>query len=598
MKNNIIILALILGVLPSCSEDILDLSPLDALTPEQVFTTEENLEMYITSLYELDGTFPISRYIYGSPANGGVGDFQYVTDARSDITLSGQFVEKYYVPGAFTAFDDEFWYWDELRSINYFLDNYQQSGASDEAKNHYAGIARWFRAKFYFDKVRRFGDVPWYSSTLGSTDEGLYKARDPREMVMDLVLEDLDFAIQNIRDQKDASSTTVTKWVALGLKSRVCLFEGTFRKYHPEYGLGNAEVWLQHAADAANEVMQSGQYAIHNTGSPETDYHDLFISDDAVSQEVMLANAHSDALEVWHGATNHYSNIGGRYMTSLIKRFVNTYLNIDGTPFTDKPGYETLFFTEEVANRDLRLSQTIRTPGYTRSDGSTPAPFGGVSTTLYHPIKYSHPDPFFDNVSRNVNDIPLMRYAEILLNYAEAKAELGTFTEADWDNTIGLLRARAGITNTQMPETLDTYMQEYFFPDITSIAIMEIRRERGIELILEQFRWDDLMRWKAGENLEQESDGIYVPAMDELYDLNDDGQPDISFVRSQPDNPVSGVYYMIIDDASIRLSEGDKGRILVKPNMEKEFPDYKYLSPLPILELQLNPNLVQNEGWN
>src|SRR5690606_12813123 len=168
-----------------------------------------------------------------------------------------------------------------------------------------------FRAKFYFDKVKRFGDVPWYNSTLGSTDEGLYKARDSREMVMNLVLEDLDFAIQHISDEKDKSSTTVTKWVALGLKSRICLFEGTFRKYHPELGLDNADVWLQHAEEAAKEVMESGQYSIYNTGSPETDYHNLFISDDAVNQEVMLANAHSEDLELWNGSTNHYSNIGG-----------------------------------------------------------------------------------------------------------------------------------------------------------------------------------------------------------------------------------------------------------------------------------------------
>lgn len=598
MKTNIILLGVIISFTSSCVKETLDLTPLDSLTPDQVFTTEENLEMYINSLYELDGTFPISRYIYGAPTNGGVGDFQYVTDARSDLTFNGQFVEKYYVPGAFTPYDEVFWYWDELRRINYFLDHYSQSEEPDEVLNHYAGIARWFRAKFYFDKVKKFGDVPWYGSTLGSTDEGLYKARDPRKIVMDSVLADLDFAINNIRDKKDQTCTTVTKWVALGLKSRICLFEGTFRKYHPELGLSDSEKWLQYAADAANEVIQSGQYSIYSTNNKKEDYHSLFISDDAVKEEVMLANAHSDELEVWNGSTNHYSNIGGRYMTSLIKRFVNTYLNIDGSRFTDIPGYDTIFFSREVMNRDLRLSQTIRTPGYVRSDGSTPAPFGGVSTTLYHPIKYSSPDPFFDDVSRNVNDIPLMRYAEILLNYAEAKAELGTFTEEDWDVTVGALRKRAGITNTDMPQTIDPYLKENYYQNVTSIPIMEIRRERGIELILEKFRWDDLMRWKEADNLEKEYNGIYVPQMNKLYDLNDDGQPDISFVHEQPSNPTSGVYYMIIDGSSIDLSRGDHGYIIPKPDMTKEFPEYKYLEPIPPLQLQLNTNLVQNKGWN
>ncbi|GAA4444449.1 RagB/SusD family nutrient uptake outer membrane protein [Ravibacter arvi] len=581
----------------SACNDTLNLTPLDALTPEQAFKSEQNLKMYINSLYELPGTFPPASHIFGVPSNTGISEFQYVTDARSDLTFNGQFVEKYYVPGAFTALDEPFWYWDELRRINYFLDNYKNSDAPENIKKHYAGIARWFRAKFYFDKVKHFGDVPWYSSALGSTDQGLYKARDPRTVVMDSVLADLDFAISNISDQKDNSGTTITKWVALGLKSRICLFEGTFRKYHPEYALPEAEKWLQLAADAAAGVMNSGQYSIYSTAQSGKDYQSLFISDNSISAEVLLTNAHDEKLQVWNASTNHYSNIGGRYMTSLNKRFVNTYLNLDGSRFTDLPGYDTLFFSREVKNRDLRLSQTIRTPGYTRTNGATPAPFGGVSTTLYHPIKYSNPDPFYDGIDRNTNDIPLMRYAEILLNFAEARAELGTFTAADWDNSIALLRKRAGITDTKMPATLDPYLKANFFPDVTSIAIMEIRRDRAIELILERFRWDDLIRWKAARNLEKETDGIYVPAMDVLYDLNEDKAPDIAFVTAAPAKPVPGVFYMVIDDKSIRLSEGNKGRLIVKPTMTKAFPDYKYLAPIPPLQLQLNSSLTQNPGW-
>lgn len=594
-----IIYSLIIVLLISC-EEILDFTPLDSLTPEQAFATEENLESYINSLYELPGTFPPSAHIYGSPLAQGIGEFQYVSDARSDLTFNPQFVEKYYVPGAFTSLDEVFWYWDELRQINYFLDNYPRSQASEEARNHYAGIARWFRAKFYFDKVKRYGDVPWYSSVLGSNDNALYKSRDSRDLVMDSVKADLDFAIANIRDEKDPTSTTITKWVALGLKSRICLFEGTFRKYHTELGLDNYEEWLELAVDAAEEVMNSGQYSLYSTSESESDYHDLFISDNAISEEIMLANAHNDELEAWNNSTYRYSETGGggQYISSLNKRFVNTYLNIDGSRFTDIIGYDTIFFSREVLNRDLRLSQTIRTPGYVRSDGSTPAPFGGVSSTLYHPIKYSNQDPYFDAVQRNVNDISLMRYAEILLNYAEAKAELGTFTETDWDNTIGLLRSRAGITNTSMPTTIDSYLQENFYENINSIPILEIRRERGIELILERFRWDDLMRWKEADNLEKSVSGIYIPEMNIPYDLNNDGKLDIAFVQVQPENPVQGVYYMIIDNSSVKLSEGGKGHIIPKPGVIKEFPDYKYLAPIPPLQLQLNENLTQTEGWD
>jgi hypothetical protein len=599
MKRGFILSAIIILLGSSCADEILDVKPLDALTPDQAFASAANLEMYINSLYEMSLTFPTAQRIYGTPANSGYNKWPFTGENMSDLTSNANYVEEYITPGAYRADLEEFWTWSELRRINYFLDNYQKSEAPEAVKRHYAGIARCVRAKFYFDKVKMFGDVPWYGSTISSDDEDqLYKARDPRTMVMDSVLADLDYAIENISDKKDHTSTTITKWVALGYKSRICLFEGTFRKYHPELGLSNtAEFWLREAVDAAQQIMNSGQYAIYNTGKPESDYHELFISDNAVSTEVMLASAYSEALLTFHSSTNFYSNVGGRYLMSLIKRFINTYLNIDGTRFTDTPGYDTIFFTRECSNRDLRLSQTIRTPSYIRTDGSSPPPDGANSSTLYHPIKWSHPDPFYDN-GRSVNDISLMRYAEILLNYAEAKAELGEFTASDWNNTIALLRQRAGITDTSMPTTIDPYLKENFYNDIESVAILEIRRERAIELILEKFRYYDLIRWKEADNMEKETDGIYVPAMNELYDLNGDGEPDISFVSSEPAHPVPGVYYKVIDGNGYKLSEGNKGKLIAKPNQVKEFPDFKYFKPIPSLELQLNSNLEQNEGWD
>src|SRR5690606_24252001 len=134
--------------------------------------------------------------------------------------------------------------------------------------NHFAGIARFFRANFYFEKVKLFGDVPWYGTPHSPTDDALYKPRDSRELVMDSVLADLDFAIQHIVDIKDNSATMITKSTALALKSRVCLFEGTFRKYHDELGLASsANFWLEEAADAANNLIHSGAYALVNTGN-------------------------------------------------------------------------------------------------------------------------------------------------------------------------------------------------------------------------------------------------------------------------------------------------------------------------------------------
>jgi hypothetical protein len=183
------------------------------------------------------------------------------------------------------------------------------------------------------------------------------------------------------------------------------------------------------------------------------------------------------------------------------------------------------------------------------------------------------------------------------LNYAEAKAELGSFTSADWDKTIRLLRTRAGITNAGMPTVADPYLQQNYFSNISDPVLLEIRRERGIELVLEGFRYDDLKRWKAGKLLENQYDGMYVPAMDTMYDLNEDGKPDADFVTKVPSTKVKGVSYFIIDNVQTRLSEGTKGNLILMSNLDRSYEDYKYLYPIPYDEIVLNPNLKQNPDW-
>ncbi len=303
---------------------------------------------------------------------------------------------------------------------------------------------------------------------------------------------DKNFAVANITSVKSSSASTVSKWTALALKSRICLYEGTFRKYHTELNLANtATKWLEDAASAAKEVMNSGQYAIYNTNNPTKDYRTLFTSSNPVASEVILARVYSDGLKIYHNATGFFSNYG-KYQPSFVKRFINAYLKIDGSRFTDVPGYDTIQFQNEVLGRDARLSQTIRTPGYKRSDGTVAPPYlAAAAVSGYQILKFSLDDPKLDLSGISYNSIPVIRYAEVLLNYAEAKAELGTFTTQDWDQTIGLLRKRAGITNLTMPTTLDTYMQANFYSNVTSIPLMEIRRERDVELAAEGFRYTD-----------------------------------------------------------------------------------------------------------
>ncbi|MGH2643516.1 MAG: RagB/SusD family nutrient uptake outer membrane protein, partial [Chitinophagaceae bacterium] len=512
----------------------------------------------------------------------------------------------YLIPGDYSSQTTSGWSWGNLRNINYFLANAPQAaekaGVPLSVIQNYVGIARFFRAWFYFNMVVRYGDVPWYSQPLNPSDTTeLYKPRDPRTLVMDSVLADLDYACNNIDSTKDNTRSTITKWVALAFKSRVCLFEGTFREYHPELNLqSTSAMWLQQAVDAAQELMQSGQYTIHvDAANPQMSYRELFIDESGAppSDEVILAYDCSNEFNVFTDANWYYTSPTEGVRLSLTKQFVNTYLDIDGTRFTDKPGYDTIPFWNETKGRDLRLQQTIRTPGYARANGALTPPDFSYTMTGYQPIKYTLASTATDGVAQNDNSIPVIRYAEVLLNYAEAKAELGTFTQADWDATIKVLRVRAGITNTSMPTTADPYLQKIYFPNISNPVLLEIRRCRGIELALEGFRFDDLLRWGLGNLLEMPYEGMYVPAMNTLYDLNGDGKPDVDFVSQTPANKVPGVIYVTIDNSQMKLSNGTSGNLLWLTNQTKEWDNYKYYYPIPFSEIQLNPNLKQNPGW-
>jgi hypothetical protein len=414
---------------------------------------------------------------------------------------------------------------------------------------------------------------------------------------MEKVLDDLDFACTHIYETRSADASVINRWVALAFKSRVCLFEGTFRKYHSCRGKAclapTANYWFTQACDAAGEVMRNGGFSINENGA--TPYRDLFTGENPITSEVLLADIYSASMARYHDANWMWSTPSTWVRPGLTRRFVNTFLNIDGTRFTDQPGYRRMKFTDEIKGRDERLAQIIRTPSY-RLNGVNVAPDFGHTKTGYHLIKFTQDDNSYMAQARNTNSIPLIRYAEVLLNYAEAAAELGTFTLQDWSRTIALLRQRAGLTHTSMPDAPDPYMQEYF-PTVTDAVLLEIRRERAIELVSEGFRFDDIRRWKAGELLEAVWDGVYVDALNTEYDLNEDGRMDVCVVRTLPETVTPGVFYYVLSEA-FTLSEGTSGNIQVYPNVNKQFEDKKYLYPIPEDARLLNPNLGQNEGWN
>lgn len=584
MKYTIYLLALI--ILLSCQEK-LDLPPLESLSAAQIFENDENIQLYVNGFY---------RNVPSASSVTGQTNSNPDPDILSDIRAWSQNIQ--YISGNFTSHDVKGWNWSQLRNINYFLSHIKDANIESSRKDHYIGIAKFFRAWFYFQKVKDFGEVPWFSRALDPDDPEVYKSRDTRLMVMDSVFADINYAVENIDDAKDNSCSKVTKWVALALKSRICLFEGTFRKYHTGTGFSEtSKIWLEESVKASSELMRSGEYELHNTGNPSKDYRDLFINEVPLNDEIILAKIYSKQYNIFHSTTKSFSNTWN-YQYFLTNRFINTYLNLDGSRFTDLPNYKSMLFNEETENRDHRLSQTIRTPKYIRSDGSTVPPFLGMARTGYQVIKFSLDDPAYDDNNESYNSIPIFRYGEVLLNYAEAKAELDDFTVSDWEISISKLRDRAGIENTSIPNEMDTYLVNNFYGNINSIELLEIRRERTIELISEGFRFDDLKRWKAADLLEMEKDGIYVPQMNELMDLNDDGQFDVMFTEKRPDEVLPHVYYYIIDNVATKLSNGKYGNIIWQSNISREFQDFKYFLPLPYNELIINRNLEQNDGWD
>ena len=607
MKKQNIWLFLIFALFVSC-EDLLEQIPQDTTSKSAVFSTEKGLELYSYSFYNM---LPSANNIHTCDAMSDYGARRNVTDflrvgAYDENSTDNTSASGYDLVALGANWN---WGWGSLRNLNYFIENCTDPNVPLETRQHYIGLAKFFRAYFYFEKVKRFGDVPWISKPLDVEDPELYAGRDPRTLVMDSVLADINYATQHIETTSDGSRSLITKYVAYAFKARICLFEGTFRKYHTNLGLeGTAAAWLSQAESAAKTVMDESGFKIYTGGGTDMSYRELFISPAPVPDEIMHAVIMDEALAETHAANWYYTSATTGVRFSFIRTFINTYLNIDGTPFTDDPNYLTMEFQDEVKGRDKRLQQTIRLGDYTRISGGvellTPPAFG-YTYTGYMPIKWSLDDLNIDTRDLNFNSVSTFRYGEVLLNYAEAKAELGTLTDADWAITVGALRNRAGITGglDAKPTVIDPYLQSNYFPNINDAAILEIRRERGIELCMEGFRFYDVVRWKKGDLMEMEWNGMYVPALDMPLDLNEDGVDDVAFYKVMPDPAIPGVVYIDVSETiggipnGQRLSNDTYGEITWLNNVPRIWEAKHYYYPIPEEHRLMNPNLGQNPGW-
>ena len=579
------IVALSLVLSSGCNDDFLDRYPETNVTEANFFKTSSDLELYSNQFYRY---FESIRYDYPSD--------NICTPTTNDELF--QVMSGGILPSNATQ-----WNWTDIRNVNFMIA--RSGNVSGEETAHFVGLARMVRAYlYYYDKVLRYSNVPWYSRDLQTTDEDLlYKTQDSRSLVVDSVMADLNFAVVNMKSNTDR--TLFSKEVALALLARIALSEASWRKYHAELELNDADKYYQIAIAACEELMRSGSFSLN------IDYAANFRNNDLKGNPEMIMYQdfnYGDPNRVWWNQSWE-----GHGMLS--RDLMETYLYIDGDkakPFTSVEGYNEMSFDEFYKNRDSRLEATFWTPGYVCTNWTSPRIpnliYGGYGIKKYGGVPTSQNGYAASAICWS--DLPIFRYAEILLIYAEAKAELGILTQTDLDNTINLLRDRAKVPRATLADweaNVDPVLLKKY-PNVLSsqkAAILEVRRERRVELADEGFRYDDLMRWSCGDYFSQIQAGIYFPDFG-LYDLNADNVPDVLIVATNADKEKYadeiaqyGILSYVIEDGQVALTEGTKGCIKPagKDNVFTFESPKHYYYPISEQDMVINSNLTQISFW-
>lgn len=582
MKLKYLALAGLLGF--TACDDVIDLKPLDSFTDESYWTSVDDLRGYANRFYtNLTG-----------PSSSG--------DQQSDNRVASSYDAWLYNEYVVEQAGD--WSWTNIRNLNFFMNRYQRVVGTDADINAQVAVIRFFRALDYFGKIKSYGDVPWYEKDLtdGDTEE-LFKPRDTRDFVLGKVIEDLEFAIQWLPEKNAAAECALHKDAARTQLSRVCLYYGTFKKYHNVGGTPSSQELLQKAASNALAVMNTGRYAIvqgddKGCGQQAFEgyplyYQNQFVQEDLSSnKEAIMYRKYVDGT-LMHG-TGRNQGVG------YSKDFAESFLCKDGKPIGVSELYqgdETI--DDEMTNRDPRMYNIIdnvHRPYTVQADGtiettfskfdknySAPNVSASGSVTGYANVKYSSADPTQWVANATTYDWFIYRYAEVLLNYAEAKYELGEMTQDVLDKTINLLRDRVEMPHLKMEVGFtDPNWPDYGYE--VAPLLQEIRRERRIELVAEGFRYDDIIRWKGVKVYENPKTVLGMRVTDKVKSLYDEGtfggETGRALVEYQGKTYIRP-YTKDLNDAGRKWSDNDK----------------RFLNPISKNVILINPNITQNPGW-
>ena len=524
--------------------------------------------------------------------------------------------KEYYIKGVWNAGRQAGWSasdWSFLRQVAYFLDNLPRAkdNVDVDTYNHYEGVGRFWRAFATYNKVRLFGDSYFLEQQIQPTDSSLlYGPRQSREYVMHKVREDLEFACANCLTEgagvfSDAR-VHVNGWVAKAMAARIFLYEGTYRKYHPantstgkpwseEYE--SSEDFLQLAYDYAKDIVDRGPFTL------ESNFRALFENTSLSTNEVIWGRSFSQELAIENGVGATFCTATNSQSYSPTKDFILMFLKTDGTPASGE-----LSITKEFEGRDKRLAATVMGPGQKKKNQNGAdvdfAPNYTWTKTGYCWIKWVMPEwqyfPCF-------NAVPVLRLGEVLLNYAEAAEELDLMDQTLWNETIGALRTRAGVTAiypessayAQDPFLVDYYSKDLKHPVSLSNTMLEIRRERATELALEnESRFNDLMRWRMGDLIQRRYNGkgwrgIYITEEESVNGFVFNGTR--FKVSATTTSGVNSYNISSAVDGGMTLSEGTYGYLVYHYDLGWE--DKMYLKPIPTTALNVNPALGQNDGW-